>query len=211
MLNMSMLRPTVLFLLAGLLLVGLVAAPAVAQNPEQKIRAMMQERDRDIKQAVKPLIANPKGATEAQRQRAASLINDQIDFEEMGRRALGKYWADLTPAQRTEFVEVFGAIVRAQSLADLDIYNASVTYDVVKVIEDSAYVRTAASFKGKQAKVEYYLGLEEGTWWLYDIVLDEVSTVEGYAKSFQTAIRKRGFDGLMKSLNKKYAAIQQRS
>ena len=33
-----------------------------------------------------------------------------------------------------------------------------------------------------------------------DIILDEVSTVKGYARSFQSVIRKKGFDDLMERL-----------
>jgi phospholipid transport system substrate-binding protein len=47
------------------------------------------------------------------------------------------------------------------------------------------------------------LNRKDGEWRVVDIVLDDVSTAEGYARSFQTVIRKRGFDALMTSLNKK--------
>ena len=203
MLNTAILRRTASLLLIGLFGMSLFVNPARAQGAEQDIRAMLENRDRDIKAAVEPLIDNPKTATEAQRQKAASLINDQIDFAEMGRQALGKYWADLTEAQRTEFVEVFADIVRSQSLADLDIYNASVVYEDISVDGTSAYVKTATTYQDKKTTVEYKLALKDNTWWLSDIILDAVSTVEGYARSFQSAIRKRGFDGLMKSLYKK--------
>ncbi len=208
-LNTSRQRRRVVVMLVGLLMVGFFALPARAQNPvEQEIRALLQKRDREIKQAVKPLVDNPKTATQAQRDRAASLINDQIDFEEMGRQALGKYWADLTEEQRAEFVDVFSTIVRSQSLADLNVYNAQVAYDEVKVDGDKAYVKTTASIEDKKLMVEYMLSSKDGVWWLYDIILDEVGTVEGYAISFQSYIRKRGFDKFMASLYKKRDKIQ---
>ncbi len=208
MLNTPPLRRSVFVLLTGLFVIGLFAIPAQAQSQEQQIRAMMQKRDREIKQAIKPLIDNPKTATEQQRQHAASLINDQIDFEEMGRQALGKYWADLTQAQRADFVDVFGTIVRAQSLGDLNAYNADVTYDQIKVDGDKAYVKTTASIEDKKLTVGYMLWRKDGLWWLYDIILDGVGTVEGYAISFQSFIRKRGFDKFMNSLYKKRDKIQ---
>ena len=172
---------------------------------------MMQQRDQEIKQAVKPLIDNPKTATDAQRARAASLINDQIDFEEIGRQALGPYWADLTEAQRTEFIDVFSTIVRSQSLADLTAYNAAVAYEEIRVDGDKAYVKTTASIEDKKITVEYLLAIKEGDWWLYDIILDKVGTIDGYATSFQTAIRKRGFDKFMELLYKRRDKIQSSS
>ena len=192
-----------------LLLGGLIAMPAAAQpNDSQAIRTMLQQRDRDLKQAVRPLLANPQAATAAQRQRVADLINGVINFEEMSRQALGPFWKDLSAAQRADFVAVFTDIVRAQSLADLDIYNATVTYDAVRVVGDSAYVRTTTVYQDKPAKVEYYLGQQGEAWLVHNVVLDDVGTVEGYQRSFQSVIRKRGFDVLMQSLRKKQAKLQ---
>ena len=210
-LNTQIPRRTVSILLAGLFVMGLFILPAQAQSPEQQVRTMLEKRDREIKQAVKPLIDNPDGATQAQRDHASSLINDQIDFEEMGRLALGKYWADLTDKQRTDFVDVFSTIVRSQSLADLTAYNATVAYDEINVNGDKAHVKTTARIEDKKLKVEYLMGLKDGAWWLYDIILDEVGTVDGYAVSFQSYIRKRGFDKFMASLHKKRDKIQTRS
>ena len=95
------------------------------------------------------------------------------------------------------------AIVRGQSLSDLTVYNAVVTIDSIGVSGAKAYVRTRADVGGTALKVEYLLRRKEAAWWLYDIILDDVGTVEGYAISFQTYIRKRGFERFMASLKKK--------
>ena len=184
--------------LLGVVLICL-PIPGLAQSPETEVRVFLQTRDRDIKQAVARLV----GGTQKERDRAASLINDQIDFAEMGRLALGDYWSDLTDAQRADFVATFGAIVRGQSLSDLTVYNAVVTIDSIGVSGAKAYVRTRADVEGTALKVEYLLRRKEEAWWLYDIILDDVGTVEGYAISFQTYIRKRGFERFMASLKKK--------
>lgn len=211
MLNTQNQHRPLLLLLTGLLLLGLMAPPVLAQSPKDTIRAMMEKRDREIKQAIKPLVENPETATDEQRTQAASLINDQIDFEEMGRQALGKYWADLTEEQRTEFINVFSTIVRSQSLADLNAYNATVVYEQILVDGDKAHVKTTASIEDKKLPVEYKLGAKTGTWWLYDIILDGVGTIDGYATSFQTAIRKRGFDTFMELLYKRRDKIKANS
>lgn len=207
MLNTSIKHRCLVSLLSGLFAVSLFAAPAGAQTTDktaaQQIRAMMEQRNRDLKRAVKPLIDNPKTATAQQRKKVEDLINDPIDFREMGRRALGPFWKDLTEVQRKEFVEVFSTIVRSQSLADLDVYNSTVSYEAISVVGDSAYVKTLTTYQDKQTPVEYLLGWRSGTWWVFDVILDEVGTVEGYARSFQSVIRKKGFDALMNSLYKK--------
>lgn len=196
-----------LLLLLGVLALGL-AVPAQAQTDKAALRAMLEQRDKEIKSAIKPVLANPETATAAQRKKVEDFINDGIDFAEMGERALGPHWDDLTAAQRTEFIDVFSAIVRSQSLADLDIYNSKVTYQSISVDGTTATVKTLTNYKDKQTNVTYLLTWHDNAWWIYDIILDGVSTIDGYAKSFQTVIRKRGYEALKTSLDKKYAKMQ---
>ncbi len=215
MLNTTILQKSQALLLAGLLAAGLLAVPALAQSVDraaaQQIRAMMEQRDRDLKAAIKPLLSSPKTATAQQRKKVEDLINDPIDFREMGRQALGPFWKDLSAAQRNEFVDVFSTIVRSQSLADLDIYNSKVSYETISVVGDSAYVKTLTTYQDRQAAVEYILGRHDQAWWVYDLILDEVGTVEGYARSFQSVVRKKGFEALMKSLYKKRDKVAAKS
>ena len=127
----------------------------------------------------------------------------------MSRTALGPFWTDLAPAQREEFVTVFSDIVRAQSLSDLGVYRSKVTYDAITVEGDSARVVTTTIYKDTPTEVEYVMSrAEDGSWDVDDIVLDDVSTAEGYARSFQTVMRKKGFDALMNSLRKKRDKMQ---
>jgi phospholipid transport system substrate-binding protein len=196
-----------LLLLFGVLTLSL-GLPAQAQTDKAALRAMLEQRDKEIKTAIKPLLANPKSATTAQRNKVEAFINDGIDFKEMGSRALGPFWKDLSTAQRTEFVDVFSAIVRAQSLADLDIYNSKVTYQTITVDGKTATVKTLTDYKNKQTNVTYLLTWHDNAWWIYDIVLDGVSTIDGYARSFQSVIRKRGYEALKTSLDKKKAKVE---
>lgn len=188
--------------LLGLLLAGIVAVPAAqtasAQDESASVRALLQERDREIK-AVLAEVSD----TAAERDRLKDVINAGIDFRAMGRTALGPFWSEITPDQRDEFINVFSAIVRNQSLSNLNVYNTKVTYKDVTVEGDSAYALTSTVYKDVPTDVAYVLGRDEDEWRVHDIIIDDVSTADGYARSFQTVIRKRGFDTLMQSLNKK--------
>jgi phospholipid transport system substrate-binding protein len=92
-------------------------------------------------------------------------------------------------------------------MGDLDVYNSRVTYDQISVQDDSAYVRTMTEYEGTTTPVEYVLERGSDEWKAEDIIVDGVSTAEGYARSFQTVVRKRGFAALMTSLEKKRAEI----
>ncbi len=197
-------------LAAFLTLATLAPARAQAQTtPADSIRQMLERRD----QQIKGILAGGAGDSFSpeQRQRLKDLINGVIDFRTMGREALGPFWGDLTPDERARFVDVFQTIVREQSLSDLEVYNSEVTYGAISVEGDSAYVETQTTYKGTRTPVEYDLHRTGSTWVADDIVVNDVSTAAGYARSFQTVMRKRGFDALMQSLERKREQVLSRS
>jgi phospholipid transport system substrate-binding protein len=199
---MARLRSFSLLVLAAMLLLGggLLPAPVHAQSATTAdIRQMLERRDQQIKK----ILRGTDQYTAGQRAELKTLINGVIDFEVMGQRALGPHWDDLSAEQRSEFVSVFRDVVRAQSMSDLGVYNSKVTYDQIEAQGDSAFVRTRTKYKGRTTPVEYVLQRRGGEWRAEDIIVDGVSTAEGYARSFQTVVRQRGFETLMKSLRKK--------
>jgi len=173
--------------------------PVQARQVESEIRSIFEQRDSDIKN----ILGADGEITSEQEDLLRHAVNDMFDFGAMGSAALGRHWADLSSAQQVEFVDVFADIVRHQSLADVDIYRARVTYDDVTVTGEQARVMTTTTYKDVPTQVEYLLSLSGSTWLATDVILDEVSTVDGYSRSFQSVIRKRGFDALMSSLNRR--------
>lgn len=169
-----------------------------------EVREMLAERDREIKR----VLGDRSTFTDEQRERLKNVVNDGIDFEAMARTALGPFWADISTDQREEFVSVFSSIVRNQSLSNLDVYRSEVSIEQITVRGDTARATTTTVYRDVPTTVEYVLGLKGGSWRVNDIILDDVSTAEGYARSFQTVVRRRGFESLMESLRKKLASME---
>ncbi len=170
---------------------------------KSEVLAFITSRDQEIKEAVRGMEEDP-----SLREKARSLINDQIDFQEMGMRSLGRFYSDLSTEDQQEFIDVFGQIVRSQSLSDLSVYEAPITIESVSVNGDQASVNTTVEINDANLNVIYHIHRKEDSWWLYDIIIDDVGTVEGYSVSFQTYVRKRGFEAFMESLRKRLAATQ---
>ncbi len=186
-----------------LLLFALVAVlPVAAQSGGAQIRQTLESRDREVKS----VLGNRSTFTDAQKDQLKTLINGVIDFEAMGREALGEQtWNGLTAAQRLQFVQLFSDVVRNQSLADLGIYRAAVTYGEITVDGNKAVAHTTTSLKGKSAQVDYEMARKDGKWYVTDIVLDRVSTAGSYARQFQQVVRRKGFDALLDVLRKRLA------
>ncbi len=189
--------------LFSLVLLGVaLALPAQAQ-PASEIEALLRDRDREIK----AILTGDARPTDAQRTRLREVVNAAIDFGAMAEQALGRYWNELAPAQRSAFTERFGAVVRAQSLADLELYRARVAYDGVEVEGGRATAHTTATFDGKTAEVDYHLRRTDAGWRVTDIVIDGTGTAAGYARSFQRVMKQQGVEEgyarLMRSLERR--------
>lgn len=174
----------------------------LAQNGADEIRAMLDERDEEIKE-----LLGPKGSeyTQEQRDRLKDIINDVIDFRTMSETALGDTYNEVSEEEREEFVSLFSTIIRDNSLNRLDIYRAEVTYNDITVDNGDAEVKTTAQLENVRTSVDYDMELQDGTWQIIDMSIDDVSTAESYNRQFQSIIRQRGFDALLESLRRRAA------
>lgn len=191
-------RSSLLRLLLVAFLLVPVAGSARAQSDEAEIRALLEQRDKEIK-----ALLSTGDVADDQRNKLRDVINGVIDFEALSKTALGPHWDPLSAEQRAEFVEVFSDIVKMQSVADLDVYRSRVTYDDVTVDGADATVTTTTTVNGVATPVVYAMHEVGDEWLITDIVIKEVSTAEGYARSFQSLVRKRGFDTLMEKLRER--------
>jgi len=192
------------FLLVAVFGLGLFSNVNAQEGSAAAINVMLKERDKEIKS----LIGSKKKLSAAEESKLQDVVNDVISFEAMGKAVLGKYWKSIDAAQQKEFVDVFGKVVKAQSLADLDPYRAKMTFGDVIVLGSEASAKTKGVLDGVSSEIVYVFVKTGSEWKVKDILLDDVSTVKGYSKSFRSVIRKKGFDKLMASLNKKLAKLE---
>jgi phospholipid transport system substrate-binding protein len=183
-----------------LIVILMMAASASANDLGDKAKKMLIERDLEIKS-----LLGPKGSefSDEQREQVKNIINDVIDYGAMAAHALQNTWDELTPAQRTEFVDVFSTIVRDQSLNSLDIYRADVVYEKFEVNGNKVTAHTIASLDNVRTPVIYELEKRNDEWYVIDMSIDNVSTAESYRRSFQNIIRRRGYDALLTNLKRR--------
>jgi phospholipid transport system substrate-binding protein len=185
-----------------LILIGLTTPTwSQASSPEETaIRQMLERRDRQIK-----TLLGPAGSayTDAQREQLKDIINGIMDYETMAKIALQDAYNSATPAQRTEFVTLFSQVIRDQSLAKLDIYRAQILYDRITSDGKSAKVETTAILNNIRTPVWYAMEKRGSNWVITDMAVDNISTAESYRRSFQSVIRRRGFDALLENLRRR--------
>lgn len=189
-------------LVSALFLALLTLAAALPSQAQQaEVRALLQQRDRDVK----AVLGTRSTFTDAQRDQLKELLNGAIDFREMSIHALDNEWNDLSSDQKRAFVDAFSQVVRNQSLSNLAIYRADVRYNEIRVEGDEATALTTTTLDGKTARVDYELLKRNGEWRIVDIILDDVSTAGSYNRQFKRVFQRKGYDGLMDVLQRRIA------
>jgi len=175
-----------------------------AQVDSSSVHQLLKERDREIKE-----LLGPEGTeyTQQQREQLKDIINGIIDYRAMAKTALDETYDTLSVDQRNEFVDLFSTIIRDQSLNRLEIYRAEVTYNFIEIEGNSAVVNTMAVLENVRTPVIYDMKYSEehDEWMVTDLTIDDVSTADSYHRQFQNILRKRGYDFLLETLQKRAA------
>ena len=134
------------------------------------------------------------------------VIGEYFNFEEMGKRALGRPWKDQPPDKRQEFSQLFKQLLFNSYINRLQNYtgsNEQVIYDSEKLDGDYALVKTHVMYQGNSAEIDYRLRKDEGQWRVYDVVVEGISFVDNYRSQFASILTNGSFDSLLKQLREK--------
>lgn len=158
-----------------------------------------------------PVFANHQLPPAEHDQQLRAIAEQHFDFTYMARSALGTHWKTLSPAQRKQFVPLFEDYVLATYLTTLQqntVEAAShglsdkVTYDDPETAAVHGDVHLA--MVQDPLHVDYMLHKTPGGWRLYDIVVDNVSTLANYRDEFNKIINSDGYNKLVEDLKSKH-------
>src|ERR1041385_3070584 len=188
------------FAAAVFVLVGTTTS-AQAATPREEIQSSVEK--------VLTILKDPNLKSESKRQeRIAQLrqvIFPKFDFTEMARRSLGADWQKRPQEQQKEFVKLFTELIEGSYVNNLDSYNGEkVAFTGDKQDGEYAQVDTKiTSNKGDDSTVSYKLRQSDGTWKIYDVVIENVSIVNNYRSQFSRVIARSSFDDLLRQMKEK--------
>jgi phospholipid transport system substrate-binding protein len=137
------------------------------------------------------------------------IIGKRFDYQEMGKRTLGKHWQQLSEANREEFVHLFQRFLSKTYVGNLDGYSGEqVEYLKERRKGDFAEVQTAVISDKSTLPIYYRLRKSSNTWKVYDVVLDGVSLVKNFRSQFGRIIEAESVEGLLEKLRTKTTRLQ---
>ncbi len=166
-------------------------------SPLAIVKARNQSIDGILKTAGEPVSPETK-------EKLKQVINEFMDFNELSRLALGKYWEQRTEQEKKDFVNVFSSLIKNSSVKKLEIYKADrLAYKEPVITGDKATVTTVAYKDRKHVEIVYKMHLVNGQWLVYDMEIDGVSTAINYRDSFYKEIAKTSYQEMYKKLEKR--------
>ena len=89
-----------------------------------------------------------------------------------------------------------------------DYSDGTVKYLMQRVKDDKAIVDTSIVQKDLEIPVQYKMIYENGSWQVFDLVIEGVSLIRNYRSSYGEIIRRDGYDGLLALMQKKVTEME---
>jgi phospholipid transport system substrate-binding protein len=185
--------------LALALIGGATAASAGAPTDQLKGAT-----DRVLKLLQDPELKKPEKTTERRKQIRA-VANEIFDWQETGKRALGRHWQTCKPQEREEFSPLFADLIERSYVGKIEAYSGEkIVYAGDTVEGDQATVRTKLITKSNtEIPIDYRMLKAGDRWRGYDVVIEGVSLVGNYRTQFNRIIQQSNCGELVKKLKTK--------
>jgi phospholipid transport system substrate-binding protein len=192
-----------------LMIVAAILALVLALAPLQAMAAGAKETVEVQVNKVLQSLAEPSfkdQPRDAKIQKIRSIVNEIFDYTELSKRTLGREWAKFNPQQQAEFVKLFGDLLE-KTYADrlLSYSNEKVVFDKESALrEDQAEVSSnIVTGDGKKIPLDYRLIRKDGTWRVYDVIIEGISLVKNYRDQFRDILAKDSPEEVLKMLRER--------
>ncbi len=181
------------------------AVPGLLWAESNDPQAAVQELLGEIRQIKK----NLSGQEKADNQKHAHSALVWLNVAEISKKALGKHWAKCSDSEQKRFQTLLGELFlhvafpsSAKFFAELDLVYGKTTEEKQRTVVPLTVVHE----KEGEVDINFRLTRTAGNWQVVDVILDGVSMRNNLRSKFYKVITKKGFDELMRKMEKKLKA-----
>ncbi len=166
-----------------------------------EIMTKLRENQEDIKLHPKKLYATVE-----------HIAIPHVDFVEMGRWVVGRNaWRSASDATKDGFIHEFKIlVVRSYARSLLEYLNYEIEFLPMRdSVDDKKRIEVLSLLKGegRSLKMNYRLIDSKDRWRVFDIILENVSLVQGYRAQFANDIQRGGLKTVVETVRKKNEAF----
>jgi phospholipid transport system substrate-binding protein len=147
----------------------------------------------------------PESAKKVKKHKIRAIADTMFDFTELSRRTLAVNWSKFTPEQQKEFSSLFKDLL-ADTYADkIMAYTDEriVFTKEVPLTERTVEVQSTVIKQTQEIPIYYRVINENGSWLVYDVVIEGVSLVNNYRSQFRDILSNKPPTYLLETLRKK--------
>ena len=181
------------------------AVPGLLWAESNDPQAAVQELLGEIRQIKK----NLSGQEKADNQKHAHSALVWLNVAEISKKALGKHWAKRSDSEQKRFQALLGELFlhvafpsSAKFFTELDLVYGKTTEEKQRTVVPLTVVHE----KEGEVDINFRLTRTAGNWQVVDVILDGVSMRNNLRSKFYKVITKKGFDELMRKMEKKLKA-----
>jgi phospholipid transport system substrate-binding protein len=135
------------------------------------------------------------------------LFRKFLDTDAMGREALGKHWASLTPPQQKEFLALFRALLERTYVQKLLLFEKpNFVYLGEEQINGVARVDTKIITPGDDFAMVYQLRAEGDRWLATRITIEDVSLTANLGSQLDHLLSRESVEDLLNLMRRKYGS-----
>jgi len=148
-----------------------------------------------------------------------NILLPKIDTVRASRIVLGQYWSKLSVAEKKKFAKIFRVFLTRQSSSAIAIVlgdrnsklneNTIKLDDYVKTSNDLGIIKSRV-YTNETYVVVYKIRCVKIKWKVYDVVIDGVSFLKQYAREFESQLKNKGINDLiklMKNMNNRLSPV----
>jgi phospholipid transport system substrate-binding protein len=134
------------------------------------------------------------------------IINAIFDYSELSKRTLGRQWKKFSSAQKEEFMALFSELLE-NTYADRIL---AYTDEKINFGDEAALKKNRVEVKStiltkdnKSVPLNYRMIRKNGTWRVYDVVIEGISLVQNYRSQFREILATKSPQDLIDTLKQK--------
>jgi len=191
---------------------GLAGVAHAAMSPDEVVRQTTDE--------ILTRFMEDREALEKDSERLYEMVNEIVlphfDMQRMARYVLGQHWSEASEEEQKAFAEEFKTqLVRTYATALFEYSGEQeIEYKPSRHEEGDKQAVVKSEIvrdDGPSIPVEYRLIRNDDKWQVYDVAIENISTVQNYRAQYGAVANSRGVSGLIDALKEKNEKLREQS
>ena len=162
------------------------------------------------------IISDKAASKEAKQAKLSGLFGNAVDFQWVGRFVLGRYWKQVTDAQKNRYVTEYQKFLLLNYTSRFTDYTSG-TFRVTNSRDDGDNEFTVSTqmqagggegSKGEPVLVDYRIRKNASSFKIFDVIVEGVSLLTTQRTEFSSVINDKGIDYLIDQLASKSATVK---